>query len=112
MSCCINVTEYSRRFGLFNQHCDDRHEGVQSYRLRCLHLLSEGVWQVKGSIQRAALQNFSEFQVFGATSWDGFSDDMQAMANCLRKIVGGKDGGRLVAFVLKVDGQKSCRTFG
>ena len=67
---------------------------------------------MKGSIQRAALQNFSEFQVFGATSWDGFSDDMQAMANCLRKIVGGKDGGRLVAFVLKVDGQKSCRTFG
>ena len=48
----------------------------------------------------------------GATSWDGFSDDMQAMANYLRKIVGGKDGGRLVAFVLKVDGQKSCRTFG
>ena len=107
MSCCIKLG-----FGLFNQHCDDRHEGVQSYRLRCLHLLSGGVWQEKGSIQRAALQNFSEFQVRGATSWDGFSDDMQAMANCLRKIVGGKDGGRLVSFVLKADVQKSCRTFG
>ena len=62
----------------FNRHCDDRHEGVQSYRLRCLHLLSETVWQMKGSIQRAALQNFAEFQVRGATSWDGFSQDMQA----------------------------------
>jgi len=62
----------------FNRHCDERHEGVQTYRLRALHLLSEGVWQAKGSIQRAALQNFSEFQVRGATNWDGFSDDMQA----------------------------------
>jgi len=63
----------------FNEHCDDRHEGVQTYRLRCLHLLSESVWQVKGSIHRAALQNFSEFQVRGATSWNAFSQDMQAM---------------------------------
>ena len=63
----------------FNQHCDDKHEGVQSYRLRCLHLLSETVWQVKGSIQRAALQNYSEFQVRSATNWDGFSDDMRAV---------------------------------
>ena len=63
----------------FNEHCDDRHEGVQTYRLRCLHLLSENVWQVKGSIQRAALQNFSEFQVRGETSWSAFSKDMQAM---------------------------------
>ena len=61
----------------FYEHCDAVHEGYHTYRLRVLHLLSQTVWQYPGSLQRAALQNFAEFQVRGATEWDGFSQDMQ-----------------------------------
>ena len=66
---CNNVEE-------FQQHCDDKHEGEQTYRLRCLHLLSENVWQVKGSLQRAAVQNFAEFQVRSQTEWKAFTPQM------------------------------------
>jgi hypothetical protein len=60
----------------FQHHCDQKHEGEQSYRLRCLHLLSRHVWQVKGSLQRAALHNFAEFQVRSATQWNNFTPHM------------------------------------
>ena len=61
----------------FEQHCDDKHEGEQSYRLRCLYLLSETVWQVTGSLQRAALQNFAEFQVRSQTEWKAYTQQMK-----------------------------------
>ena len=67
---CTNLTD-------FYEHCDEVHEGYQTYRLRVLHLLSQKVWQFPGSLQRAALQNFAEFQVRGATMWDGFTQNMQ-----------------------------------
>jgi hypothetical protein len=62
----------------FRAHCEDLHEGEQTYRLRCIHLLSESVWQVKGSLQRAALQNFSEFQVRSQTEWQMYTAQMQS----------------------------------
>ena len=61
----------------FQQHCDQVHGGVQAYRLRCLHLLSRQVWQVPGSISRAALSNFAEFQTRSATQWQNFSPHMR-----------------------------------
>ena len=61
----------------FYEHCDAVCEGYQTYRLRVLYFLSQEVWQFPGSLQRAALQNFAEFQVRGATEWSNFSQSMQ-----------------------------------
>ena len=57
-------------------HCEEYHEGFQSYRLRVLHLLSRTVFQFPGSLQRAAMQNFAEFQCRSATQWENFSESI------------------------------------
>ena len=72
---CANV--WMNNLEEFKQHCDQVHGGEQAYRLRCLHLLSRHVWQVKGSLQRAALQNFAEFQVRSETQWTNFAPHMR-----------------------------------
>ena len=74
---CANV--WMNNLEEFKQHCDQVHGGEQAYRLRCLHLLSRHVWQVKGSLQRAALQNFAEFQVRSETQWTNFAPHARAV---------------------------------
>ena len=78
ISCLLQGCEekWFTNLGEFFEHCDAVHEGYHTYRLRVLHLLSRKVWQFPGSLQRAALQNFSEFQVRGATDWDNFTTHM------------------------------------
>ena len=78
ISCLLQGCEekWFTNLGEFFEHCDAVHEGYHTYRLRVLHLLSREVWQFPGSLQRAALQNFSEFQVRGATDWDNFTTHM------------------------------------
>ena len=44
--------------------------------------MTQQVWQFPGSLQRAALQNFAEFQVRGATDWDGFTPAMKEKLSC------------------------------
>jgi len=61
----------------FLEHCDAMHEGYQSYRLRVLHLLSKTVFQFPGSLQRAAMQNFAEFQCRSETDWQNFTPAMK-----------------------------------
>ena len=65
ISCLLEGCEDQRFTNLtdFYEHCDAVHEGYQTYRLRVLHLPSRKVVQFPGSLQRAALQNFAEFQV-------------------------------------------------
>ena len=53
----------------FLKHCDAMHAGYQSYRNRVLFLLSQTVFQFPGSLQRAAMQNFAEFQCRSETDW-------------------------------------------
>ena len=62
----------------FLLHCDECHEGFQSYRNRVLHLLSKTVFQFPGSLQRAAMQNFAEFQCRAETDWQHFTPAMEA----------------------------------
>ena len=78
ISCLLQGCEekWFTNLGEFFEHCDAVHEGYHTYRLRVLHLLSREVWQFPGSLQRAALQNFSEFQVRGATDWNNFTTHM------------------------------------
>lgn len=63
------------------KHCDDLHAGYQSYRNRVLHLLSQTVFQFPGSLQRAAMQNFAEFQCRSQTDWQHFTPSMQDTLN-------------------------------
>ena len=65
----------------FLKHCDDIHAGYQSYRNRVLYLLSETVFQFPGSLQRAAMQNFAEFQCRAQTDWQHFTQPMQDALN-------------------------------
>ena len=61
----------------FLEHCDQKHEGYQAYRLRVIHLLSAQVFQIPGSLQRSALQNFAEFQCRSETAWHRFTPAMR-----------------------------------
>ena len=61
----------------FLEHCKQLHEGYQSYRLRVLHLLSKKVFQFPGSLQRAAMLNFAEFQCRSETDWQNFTGAMK-----------------------------------
>ncbi len=63
----------------FMQHCEELHGGHQSYRLRVLHLLSRTVYQFPGSLQRAAMQNFAEFQCRSQTAWQHFTPEMKEL---------------------------------
>ena len=63
----------------FMQHCDELHGGYQTYRLRVLHLLSRTVYQFPGSLQRAAMQNFAEFQCRSQTAWQHFTPEMKEL---------------------------------
>ena len=65
----------------FLKHCDDMHAGYQSYRNRVLYLLSETVFQFPGSLQRAAMQNFAEFQCRSETDWQHFTEPMKDALN-------------------------------
>ena len=67
--CCNNREE-------FLTHCNEIHGGYQSYRNRVLYLLSETVFQFPGSLQRAAMQNFAEFQCRSETDWQHFTEPM------------------------------------
>ena len=65
----------------FLKHCDDMHAGYQSYRNRVLFLLSQTVFQFPGSLQRAAMQNFAEFQCRSQTDWQHFTGPMKDALN-------------------------------
>ena len=69
ISCLLHGCEkcFFTNLSEFVAHCDAEHEGYHTYRLRVLHLMTQQAWQFPGSLQRAALQNFAEFQVKGAT---------------------------------------------
>ena len=62
----------------FEAHCDQQHGGVQDYRNRVLYLLSKTVFQMPGSLQRAAMQSFAEFQCRSETDWQNFTSSMNA----------------------------------
>ena len=84
ISCLLHGCEkcFFTNLSEFVAHCDAEHEGYHTYRLRVLHLMTQQVWQFPGSLQRAALQNFAEFQVRGATDWDGFTPAMKEKLSC------------------------------
>ena len=84
ISCLLHGCEkcFFTNLSEFVAHCDAEHEGYHTYRLRVLHLMTQQVWQFPGSLQRAALQNFAEFQVRGATDWDGFTPAMNEKLSC------------------------------
>ena len=76
---CEHKWFYSREE--FLKHCDDMHAGYQSYRNRVLFLLSQTVFQFPGSLQRAAMQNFAEFQCRSQTDWQHFTGPMKDALN-------------------------------
>ena len=84
ISCVLHGCErcFFANLSKFVAHCDNVHEGYRTYRLRALHLMTQQVWQFSGSLQRAALQNFAEFQVRGATDWDDFTPAMSDKLRC------------------------------
>ena len=93
ISCLLHGCEkcFFTNLSEFVAHCDAEHEGYHTYRLRVLHLMTQQVWQFPGSLQRAALQNFAEFQVRGATDWDGFTPAMKEKLSCGQSLQ--NDGG-------------------
>ena len=69
--CWINSREE------FEAHCIEHHGGVQAYRNRVLFLLSKTVFDYPGSLQRAAMQSFAEFQCRAQTDWQNYTDEMK-----------------------------------